>query len=266
MPRIQCDFTSETLALCCSLTALLPQRKSTAPTPAKPPRYPVLWLLHGLSDDHTIWTRRTSLERYLSGLELAVIMPAVHRSYYTDQVRGGPYFKFIADELPALCQQWFPISTDRSKQFVAGLSMGGYGAFKLAFTHPDRYAAAASLSGALDVVSVVAARAAADPQRLHEFESTFGPLAGVAGSDNDLRAVSKRRATASTPLPDLYQCCGTEDFLYQDNVSFRDHLRALQIPFIYEEGPGCHNWEYWDRMIGRVLQWLPVRRDPETYL
>ncbi len=142
MALIQCDFFSETLQLSTSMNVILPQ-------PARA-RYPVLYLLHGLSDDHTTWLRRTSIERYVDPLGLAVVMPAVHRSFYSDMAHGNRYWTFVSRELPALARGFFPISSSRADTFVAGLSMGGYGAFKLALSFPQRFAAAASLSGALD--------------------------------------------------------------------------------------------------------------------
>ncbi len=115
--------------------------------------HPTLYLLHGLSDDDSIWLRRTSIERYVADLGIAVVMPQVHRSFYTDMAEGGRYWTFISEELPTLARSFFPLSHQREDNFVAGLSMGGYGAFKLALRKPEQYAAAASLSGALDMVA-----------------------------------------------------------------------------------------------------------------
>jgi S-formylglutathione hydrolase FrmB len=75
--------------------------------------HPVLWLLHGLSDDHTIWLRRTSIERYAAARNLAVVMPAAGRSFYQDMASGPRYWTFLTEELPALCRGWFRISAER---------------------------------------------------------------------------------------------------------------------------------------------------------
>ena len=115
---------------------------------------PVLYLLHGLSDDDTIWLRRTSIERYAAPLGLAVVMPQVARSFYTDEAHGNRYWTFLSEELPQLARSFFHLSDRREDTFVAGLSMGGYGALKWALHRPGRFAAAASLSGALDLVAV----------------------------------------------------------------------------------------------------------------
>jgi S-formylglutathione hydrolase FrmB len=215
-------------------------------------KHPTLYLLHGLSDDHTIWLRRTSIERYVAPLGLAVVMPAVHRSYYTDMKSGGNYWTFVSEELPEIARSFFPLSDRREHNFAAGLSMGGYGAFKLALRRPDAFAAAASLSGALN---------AARHSRLQpsETERIFGGKDELGRSgENDLFELASAIAQSDGPKPKLFQCCGTEDFLYDDNIKFRDHAHSLGLDLYYEEGPGAHEWGYWDRHIQRVLEWLPL--------
>src|SRR4030095_9153077 len=135
------NFFPETLGLRSTMYVLLPQRTLTEMKSKRTPKYRTLYLLHGHSDDHTAWMRVTSIERYVEGLNLAVVMPAVHLSFYTDMVHGGKYWQFISEEVPAIVRDMFPLSAERKDNFVAGLSMGGYGAFKLALTHPDRFAA-----------------------------------------------------------------------------------------------------------------------------
>jgi S-formylglutathione hydrolase FrmB len=153
---MRCDFYSEVLGLSTSMTVLLPQQTSSqigmsGSAPQGDPS--VLYLLHGLSDDDTIWLRRTSIERYVAPLGLAVVMPQVGRSFYADEEHGNRYWTFLSEELPRLCHEFFRLSARREDTFVAGLSMGGYGALKWALRDPGRFAAAASLSGALDVAA-----------------------------------------------------------------------------------------------------------------
>ncbi len=262
MALIQCDFHSDVLELACSMNVILPQRTTTsqigligkARQARDPdfPGHPTLWLLHGMSDDHTIWLRRTSIERYVAPRGWAVVMPAVHRSYYTDMHHGGKYWTFVSEELPALARSFFCLSDRREDNFVAGLSMGGYGALKLALTHPDRYAAAASLSGALDVHTI----AMHMPDRAAELHRIFGESGRIRGSDNDLFTLAERLAASDADRPRLYMACGTEDFFHSDNRRFRDHLRKLDIELTWEEAPGNHEWGFWDASIQRVLAWL----------
>ncbi|MFD2881182.1 alpha/beta hydrolase [Paenibacillus rhizoplanae] len=154
MALIECKFYSEVLGLSTSMTVILPQQTTTQigmSNVSKGTLHPTLYLLHGLSDDDSIWLRRTSIERYVAEMGIAVVMPQVHRSFYTDMKAGGQYWTFISEELPALARSFFPLSPKREDNFVAGLSMGGYGAMKLGLRKPENWAAAASLSGALDM-------------------------------------------------------------------------------------------------------------------
>lgn len=251
MALFQCDFHSNALQIAASMNVILPQN-----TCLEGNKLPTLYLLHGLSDDHTIWQRRTSIERYVEPLGLAVVMPGVNRSYYTDMEHGARYWEFVCNELPALARAFFPLSAERKDNFVAGLSMGGYGAFKLALTCPERFAAAASLSGALDKVGRMAR---SEDERSPEMEDIFGDADRLLGSEHDIFHLAEKVAARKRSRPLLYQCCGTEDFLYQDNVRFRAHAERLGLDLTYEEGPGEHEWGYWDRQIQNVLAWLPLR-------
>jgi S-formylglutathione hydrolase FrmB len=250
------NFYSETLGFRCSMYVLLPQRTQQERKRKRRPKYRTLYLLHGHSDDHTAWQRWTSIERYVEGLNLAVVMPSVHLSFYNDMAHGGKYWQFISEEVPALVHDLFSLSSRREDNYAAGLSMGGYGAFKLALTYPERFAAAASLSSALDIRAVVDSRHHRnDPGWLEEMDTVFGDLRKVPGSKHDLIALAKK-AARSPVKPRLYQCCGTEDQLYTDNIRFRDAVRKLPLDLAYEEGPGEHNWAYWDKMIQHVLRWM----------
>lgn len=183
-------------------------------------------------------------------MNLAVVMPAVNRSFYSDMVYGHKYWTFINEELPFIVKNLFPVSDKRENTFVAGISMGGYGAFKLALTHPDRFAAAASLSGVMDITGTIAHR------ERNELKLIFGENNKISGTKDDLFYLVKKVAKSQGPKPMLFQCCGTEDFLYKDNIKFRDFCRILPINLTYEEEPGIHEWGYWDKKIQRVLEWI----------
>jgi putative tributyrin esterase len=250
MALISCDFFSDALEVSTSMTVLLPQRTETqigmAGAAARPEGAPVLYLLHGLSDDHTVWPRRTSIERYVAPLGLAVVMPAVHRSFYADEVHGHRYWTFLTEELPGIVSEFFRVSDRRADTYVAGLSMGGYGALKWALREPTRFAAAASMSGALDV-------AALRPERGALFDRVFG---GPPGADDDLFALV-RSADAGT-LPPLHVSCGTEDHLVEGNRRFLAAAEAAGADVTVDLRPGEHEWGFWDAEIQTVLGWLPL--------
>ncbi|SDR85042.1 alpha/beta hydrolase [Actinopolymorpha singaporensis] len=254
MALMRCDFFSEALELSTSMTVILPQETSTQigmSGAARAGGAPVLYLLHGLSDDDTIWLRRTSIERYVSTLGLAVVMPAVHRSFYADEAHGNRYWTFLSEELPSLVDHFFKVSTRRQDTFVAGLSMGGYGAVKWALRQPERFAAAASLSGALDV-----ANPGMRQGRPELMDRVFGE--DVRGTDNDLLWLLEQAAKSGRQLPALHVSCGTEDHLLAHNHAFVDTARRLDVPVTVEYEPGEHEWGLWDRKIQDVLRWLPL--------
>jgi putative tributyrin esterase len=252
---LRCDFFSDVLELSTSMTVILPQRTSAQIGLAGAARgpgagHPVLYLLHGLSDDATAWVRRTSIERYAAPLGLAVVMPQVDRSFYADQVHGNRYRTFLVDELPSVVGEFFRVSPRREDTFVAGLSMGGYGALTWALTHPERFALAASLSGALDL------------ERLRQAGGR-GTVLGDAFGDRPLRGTPDDPAwllgrVAPGALPRLYVGCGTEDPLYADSVAFVDACAARGVPVHTGFGPGGHEWGYWDARIQDVLALLPL--------
>lgn len=249
MAFIQCSFSSETLGIGVSMNVILPDPKAGQ----MDRKHPTIYLLHGLSDDHTAWTRYTAIERYARAKNVAIVMPAVNRSFYTDMASGYPYWTFVSEELPAKARALFPLSDKREDTFVAGLSMGGYGAFKLALRRPDLFAAAASLSGALDLSD--------GPERWkRDFGYIFGEVNQIPDQD-DLFRLAEKVAASDGPKPKLYQACGTEDFLYPHNQRFLAHAQTIGLEVDYEEGPGSHEWGFWDSYISRVLNWLPIRSD-----
>lgn len=254
MAFIDCHFFSDSLGVSASMHVILPQVATSQIGLASQSyggKHPTLLLLHGLSDDHSIWMRRTSIERYASKLGIAVIMPAVNRSFYADMASGPKYWEFINEELPVLARSFFPLAEEKELNYVAGLSMGGYGAMKLALTHPNRYAAGASLSGAVDIVQ----RATAFPD---DAKLIFGDLSTIKDSSNDLFYLADQLVSSKHQAPKLYQCCGTNDFLYEDNLRFRDYCLSKGLQITYEEEPAEHEWGYWDRKIQTVLDWLPL--------
>ncbi len=216
-----------------------------------------LYLLHGKSDDHTIWQRRTSIERYATEYGIAVVMPAVHLSFYSNLPNGMRYWDYVSEELPGICRTFFPqLSAKREDNFAAGLSMGGYGALKFGLLKNEQFGAVASLSGALDIALSVEDPAFANSKLF--YQSVFGDMERFAGSPNDLMAAAQKLHDTGGVKPKIYIWCGKQDFLYAQNISAKNKLRALQFDVTYEESDGDHQWKYWDDKIRRVLEWLPL--------
>ncbi len=259
MAFINIDFKSAVLGMDMSVNVILPARKIKNKKSISK-KYPVLWLLHGLSDDHSTWSRKTSIERYVEERELAVVMPTGHRSFYNDVQDGGPaYQKYISEELPEIMRSFFPLSGSREDNFIAGLSMGGYGAFRTAMAHPECYAAAASLSGAMDIVRRYSDKA--NPGIMQALHQVLGKsLSHTMRKEVDLFLLSRKLVKGKYKDMFFYQGCGTEDYLYDDNIRFCKHAIKIKLNHTYVEGPGGHEWRYWDEMIQKVIKWLPVKR------
>ena len=204
----------------------------------------ILYLLHGWSGDSSDWTRHTLVERYAEEKGFAVVMPETHNSFYMDSTNpNGPnYFSYIADELPRRCEQIFGLEHVREKTFVAGLSMGGYGALKCGLSRPDRYAACASFSGAVNIQAVAqSTRTDVEPMDVKE--------------DSDLWKLAVQ-TNALAEKPRILTTCGLSDFLYQDNLAFRDWMRKLDYTFTYMEWPGDHDWRFWDESLQKALDFF----------
>lgn len=224
-------------------------------------KFQVLYLLHGAYGDDTDWMRLTSIEKYAQEHKLAVIMPSASNSFYQNMYRGSDYLTYLTEELPEFAASMFPISRKRENTFVAGLSMGGYGAVKLAFEKPEQYAACASLSGAIDILSVIGQIKNGDIDGPFRWDSIFERGMDIEGTDADIFALIRRRKEEGRTLPKVFQSCGTEDFIYLPNVEAHKKLVELGVDLTYEEHPGIHDWDYWDTHMKRVLDWLPLLDD-----
>ena len=214
-----------------------------------PPPFATLYLLHGLSDDYTIWLRRTSIERYALSHRLMIVMPDGFRGFYTNNPDGPAYATYIAKEVVETIERIFPAKRSRESRGVGGLSMGGYGALRLALGHPEVFSVATSHSGAVMHGSRNHPRVGGALQDA-EFRRIFGEA--PVGTDHDVLHLAATAKKAGT-LPHLRIDCGVDDDLIHDNRTLHAKLEALRVPHEYEEFPGGHDWEYWDTHVREAL-------------
>jgi putative tributyrin esterase len=241
MAFCELKYFSQSLGKAQAANIILPETNRGGP-------YPVFYLLHGLSDDHTIWMRRTSIERYVQDLPLIVVMPDGGRSFYTDMAEGGAYESSIVKDLIGLIDATFHTKHNREGRVIGGLSMGGYGAAKLALKFPDLFCSAVSHSGALQF-GHLPIEAERDPARRAEWKRIVG--ANPVGGDNDLFALAAK--LPADKRPKLRIDCGTEDFLLDSNRAFHKHLETIGFPHEYAEYPGAHTWAYWDVHVQEAI-------------
>jgi len=249
-------FYSEVLGIQTAVYVLMPEEKVLRQS--KEP-VPVLYLLHGLSDDHTMWMRQTMIEQFALKYRLCIVMPAVNRSFYMDMVRGAKYDTFVAEELPRIIETYFPVGKKREHRFAAGLSMGGYGAIKLGLTRPNRYAAVASLSGALAMENVFERRSGLSDSYLGEMYNIYGDEKQIKTGKGNLSRLADKLAKTPEKAPKMYVACGTEDFLIKANNDFvAKYGKVFEME--YHTEPGVHSWHFWNKYIEKVLAWLPVEK------
>ena len=213
----------------------------------------LLYLLHGLSesDDASAWQRFTAIETHARQYGLVVVMPSAGRSFYSDQPNGQAYFTYLTEELPAYLADVFHLKPKREDTFIAGNSMGGYGAIKAAMLKPELYHAAGSFSG---VLSLVMLNNPEDPRR-HEFELLFGDLRELPDSQHDPAFWLRNAANNPQYNPKLYISCGRQDDLYPLSLYFHEGCSSVRLDVSYYEEDGIHDWFFWDRQILQFIDW-----------
>lgn len=223
---------------------------------------PVLYLLHGALDDYSMWLRQTNIERFAEEAGIAVVMPSGQNGFYSNAIYGLQYFDYITKELPAFIEYTFPVSKERKDRFIAGPSMGGYGASKCAMSCPDRYQAFGDFSGAVD------------PEKLEplmkemgfdffRYDFIFGGSDKVTGSKDDLKvlAVNCRHLAVK---PHAFIACAQEDYNNYE-MNYQLHLKLEECGFetYFFAGHGGHNWIYWDKCIEAFIK-LMKNQYPHT--
>lgn len=256
MALLRLDHCPETVKVTLPLYVILPDPGRMDGVPVAQRK--VLYLLHGLSEDASAWQRFSAIETLAMAYGLVVVMPSAGRSFYTDQPNGQRYFSYLTDELPQYLTDVFGLAPHREDTFIAGNSMGGYGAFKAALLCPERYAAAASFSG---VLSLEFLRTHPQDPRRAEFALLFGDLEHLAGGPHDPATWLQRAAKNPSALPYLYIFVGRQEDLYPLSGLFHAACKSLGVRSEYHEEDGQHDWFLWNRQLGDFLTALlgPVR-------
>jgi esterase superfamily len=253
MALIDLKFYSEVLKMGTEVHVIIPQKNAIGEIGVTQNvlsgNYPCLYLLHGLGGDYSSWIRRTSIERYAEKYGICVVMPSALRSFYTDMKNGLPYYTYVSQELPALIRSFFNISTECKDTFIAGLSMGGYGALKIGLRNPLLYGKIAGISSVCDMPS----RALGDDNG-SLLKPIFGEELIVPDEDNLFQIAMAHQSDAIKPK--VFMGVGTEDMLYEENVRFQAALKENGYDITYKESVGTHSWEFWDEYIQYVLAWM----------
>lgn len=256
MSLIQMGFFSEELNMFTRVNIVLPLPRDCR-VPVED--LPVLYLFHGMGDDETSWMRKTSIERYALEHGLAVIMPDGGLGCYENMVHGAKYRNYLTRELPRIMRANFPISAKREKNFIAGCSMGGFGALKLALSNPETFSVAGCFSAAHFEYRPDSPRHQAMLQRVY----------GDRADEFDARIAADAVAVNAGSLPlCVWHSCGDADALRENALKSRAYFEALpegKISYHFEMLPGRHDWALWDETAKRFISDLNLP-EPEVHL
>ncbi len=254
MATFEIEYQSAVLDMVRRVSVLYPDAAEVTAEEAVSTDIPVLYLLHGMGGNEDSWRKQTAIERLLRHTNLIVVMPTTDLGWYTNTTYGLDYYDAIAKELSAIMQRFFPNMTKkREKTFIAGLSMGGYGAFKIALS-TNQYSWAGSFSGAIGI--------GMDDQDLTRATGVEAPYwTGVFGDVSQL-TTSKHVLTNLVKDHDkktkFYAWCGEEDFLYQANQVAVEQFQQAGLDLTYAHAPGKHEWYYWEKQVEVFLEMLPI--------
>ncbi|MCI6019658.1 MAG: esterase family protein [Clostridiales bacterium] len=266
MAFIHMNMFSEKLMRTVGVNVILPVDKLTFPgMPVREDKpYKTLYLLHGVFGSYVDWVNGTRIQRYAEEHDLVVVMPSGDNAFYVDQPKGHNYYgEFIGEELVNVTRKMFPLSKKREDTFIGGLSMGGFGALRNGLKYSDTFGYIVALSGALlvdgmpgrnnDVEMFIDSRDYA--------ESCFGNLDELLESDKNPKYIVDQMLKAGKTFPEIYMACGTEDGLLGVNREMAAFLKDHQVNVTYEEGPGNHEWDFWDTYIKKAIEWLPTENN-----
>jgi len=265
MALIQANFVSKTLFRTVPIQVILPIDKFTRrgePVREDKP-FKTLYLLHGLLGNYTDWVSFTRIQKWAEQKNLAVVMPSGDNSFYINQPSAGinnKYGEFIGQELIEITRKMFPLSHKREDTYIAGLSMGGYGAIRNGLKYHETFSCIAGLSSAVHILENIVN---VQNRNIEYEESLYGPLSEAVNSDRNPRVLvqtinDKIKSGEKVEFPKIFMACGTEDSLIDVNRTFRDFFKENGLDVTYYEEAGGHDWDFWDKYIYEVLEWLPL--------
>lgn len=237
MAWLSADFESQALHMPVSVDILMPQGNGNFKT---------IYLLHGAGGDKSTWLLKTKIADYVEKMKVAVIMPSGNNSFYVNQRHGKNYMDYISRELPEICGNWFSLSENRNDRMIAGMSMGGYGAFVNAFNHPDVFGYAASFSGTLDILHRYDEPNGLDVKRV------FGERSDLENSRKDLFYMAEQYGNDTEYLI----MCGEQDERLNMSERLYAHMKANGFMAEFEHSEGDHDFSYWDQCIKRAVEWF----------
>ena len=245
MSYLTINFKSKALHMPVMLDVLMPQGHGN---------YKTLYLLHGAGGDHACWGLTTRIADYVEGKDIAVVMPSGYNRFYVDNINGKDFFTFISDELVKQCENWFDVSRDAGDRYIAGMSMGGYGAFYAALKKPGMYNTAFSYSGLLNIIERYD-----KPQGVDMFP-VFGTRQQLIDNKFDLYELLHKKSDNDTVNVEnsskFIVTCGTSDPRIHMSREFFNAAKQAGLDVFYYEKDGAHDWKYWDKCIEQTIKYI----------
>ena len=266
MALLQMEFRSETLKRTVPVNVIIPMERFKGP-------YPTLYLLHGLTDNCSSWLSNTRIRLWAEESGLAVVMPSGENSFYMDILVKdgclGDFGEYIGRELVDVSRELFPLSHKREDTYLAGLSMGGFGACRNALKYSETFGKAAILSGALHIYEYPVDWVETQGNTIGEVRN-FGNVEDTRNSDRNPRyLIEALKNDPTKQFPAFYVACGLQDLLLEANRPIAKALKDAGADVTYEEGEGIHDWFFWDTYIQHVLKWLGYKaeaKEPGTFV
>lgn len=256
MAVIEATIQSDCLLRAVHITALIPVEKQNEKAPFK-----TLYLLHGMTGCDKDYLLNTKINIWARENGIAVIMPSCENSFYINgPLLGSDYGKFIGKELVDITRNLFPLSHKREDTFIAGLSMGGFGALRNGLYYHDTFSHIAGYSSALHIFKIH------EIGQLSSFtgeEKVMGNYDDALKSDKNpevlMRSLAEEHSkNPKVELPKIYLSCGTKDPFYKVNIPFRDELISLGYDVTWNESDHGHEWDFWNQELYNTINWLTL--------
>ncbi len=219
-----------------------------------PKPYRTLYLLHGLYGSDDIFLANTSIQKFAEDNGIAIVIPCGENSFYVDNRKAHAYYgEYVGQELLDITRNIFPLSDKREDTFIAGFSMGGYGAIRNGLKYSKNFSKIGMISAALITDDIVDYADDGNVLRARDFyESIFGDLDKVKDSDLDPKYLIEN----CEDLPEIFMACGVDDFLFDKNVDFHEFLKSRNVDANFIRAPGEHTWEFSDKYIKEFIKTL----------
>lgn len=227
----------------------LQDREEIVPQP-----YKTLYLLHGLYGSDDIFLANTSIQKFAEDYGIAIVISCGENSFYVDHEKSHRFYgEYVGQELLDITRNIFSLSDKREDTYIAGFSMGGYGAIRNGLKYSQNFSKIGMISAALITEDIVNYTDDSNVLRSRDFyESIFGDLDNIKNSDKDPKYLIENCEN----IPDIYMACGDNDFLLEKNVDFYEYLKSKNIDAEFIQAPGEHTWEFCDKYIKEFIKTL----------